>query len=258
MGAVIKDHERKVKLEIADFPLFPRLAILDPESTRTLPPQHRRRHRDGRDDPRDRGLRLAGLEPAPGRPLARGAAADPRQPRARGRADPSDEDARGNMLVAASLAITISLGSTHAMSHPCGAHFGVPHGVANAINLPHVIRFNAAGGEDIADRYRDIAEIFGVEAGGSGAEVGDALAAHVAGHGRADRAAHAAVPGGGPEEGIPILVEGGGRRADAAEPARADRGGLRGALRKGAVTRTAAALVAAARGAGGRRPGRGG
>ena len=27
----------KVKLEIADFPLFPRLAILDPESTRTLP-----------------------------------------------------------------------------------------------------------------------------------------------------------------------------------------------------------------------------
>ena len=45
MGAVVKDHERKVKLEIADFPLFPRLAILDPESTRTLPPQHRRRHR---------------------------------------------------------------------------------------------------------------------------------------------------------------------------------------------------------------------
>ena len=38
MAAVIKDPERKVKLEIADFPLFPRLAILDPESTRTLPP----------------------------------------------------------------------------------------------------------------------------------------------------------------------------------------------------------------------------
>ena len=37
MAAVIKDHEEKVKLEIADFPLFPRLAILDPESTRTLP-----------------------------------------------------------------------------------------------------------------------------------------------------------------------------------------------------------------------------
>ena len=38
MGAVVKDEERRVKIEIADFPLFPRLAILDPESTRTLPP----------------------------------------------------------------------------------------------------------------------------------------------------------------------------------------------------------------------------
>ena len=37
MAAVIKDPERKVKLEIADFPLFPRLAILDPDTTRTLP-----------------------------------------------------------------------------------------------------------------------------------------------------------------------------------------------------------------------------
>ena len=93
-------------------------------------------------------------------------------------ADTSDEAARGNMLVAASLAITISLGSTHSMSHSCGAHFGVPHGVANAINLPHVIRFNAEGGSDIADRYRDLAEVFDVESGGSDADVGDALAAH--------------------------------------------------------------------------------
>jgi alcohol dehydrogenase len=37
MAAVVKDAEEKVKLEIADFPLFPRLAILDPETTRTLP-----------------------------------------------------------------------------------------------------------------------------------------------------------------------------------------------------------------------------
>src|SRR3954466_11000624 len=39
MAAVIKIPDQKVKLEIADFPLFPRLAILDPESTRTLPQQ---------------------------------------------------------------------------------------------------------------------------------------------------------------------------------------------------------------------------
>ena len=39
MAAVIKEPEEKIKLEIADFPLFPRLAILDPETTRTLPPK---------------------------------------------------------------------------------------------------------------------------------------------------------------------------------------------------------------------------
>ncbi len=44
---------------------------------------------------------------------------------------------------------------------------------ANAINLPHVIRFNAAGGTEIADRYRDVAELLGAEAGGSDADVGD-------------------------------------------------------------------------------------
>ena len=42
-----------------------------------------RGHRHGRDDACDRGLRVRGLEPAPGRALAPRAADDPRQPRAR-------------------------------------------------------------------------------------------------------------------------------------------------------------------------------
>ena len=113
-----------------------------------------------------------------------------------------------NMLVAASLAITITLGATHSMSHPCGGQFGVPHGVANAINLPHVIRFNVAGGRDIADRYRDLNEIFGLEAGGSDEEVGDALATHIGdlieSLGLPTRLSRVGVP----EEGIPVLVEG--------------------------------------------------
>jgi alcohol dehydrogenase len=208
MGAVIKDHEAKVKLEIADFPLFPRLAILDPESTRTLPPSVAAAtgmdamthaiegyvstdwspHQDARSL---YALRLIrdNLE----RAVERG---------------PEDDEARGNMLVAASLAITISLGSVHAMSHPVGAHFGVPHGVANAIHLPHVIRFNAEGGSDIADRYRDLCELLGLESGGSDAEVGDTLAGHigelVARLGLPTRLSQVGVP----EAGIPALVEG--------------------------------------------------
>jgi alcohol dehydrogenase class IV len=115
-----------------------------------------------------------------------------------------DEDARGNMLIAANLAITIALGSVHAMSHPAGAHFGVPHGVANAIHLPHVIRHNAADGAEIADRYRDIGELFDIEE----PEIGEALAAHitqlVARLGLPTRLSQVGVP----EDGIPALVEG--------------------------------------------------
>jgi alcohol dehydrogenase class IV len=204
MGAVIRDPEAQVKLEIADFPLFPRLAILDPESTRTLPARVAAAtgmdalthaiegyvsalwnpHQDARSL---QALRLIrdNLERAVG--------------------TPEDEDARGNMLIAANLAITIELGSVHAMSHPTGAIFGVPHGVANAINLPHVIRFNAEGGADIADRYGDIAEVLGLE---SGPGVGEALAEHVtelvARLGLPTRLSEVGVP----EAGIPQLVEG--------------------------------------------------
>jgi len=208
MGAIVKDHERKVKLEIADFPLFPRLAILDPEATRTLPPHIAAA--TGMDAMTHAIESYVALEWNPfqeARSLQ--ALRLIRYNLERAVHDgPNDEEARGNMLVAASLAIAIELGSTHAMSHPCGGQFGVPHGVANAINLPHVIRFNAAGGSDIADRYRDLAGVLGVESEGSDAEVGDALASHVermvARMGLPTRLSEVGVPA----EGIPALVEG--------------------------------------------------
>jgi lactaldehyde reductase len=94
------------------------------------------------------------------------------------------------------------------MSHPCGAHFGVPHGVANAINLPHVIRFNARGGDDVAERYRDVADALGAETGGSGEAVGDALAEHISALTRSLGLPHRLSEVGVPESGIPVLVEG--------------------------------------------------
>ncbi|MDQ3587280.1 MAG: iron-containing alcohol dehydrogenase [Actinomycetota bacterium] len=208
MGAVVKDPARKVKLEICDFPLFPRLAILDPEATKTLPPKIAAA--TGIDalthaiesyvsvewNPFQEARSMQALR------LIRDNLA------AAVNDGPNDEEARGNMLVAASLAIAVELGSTHAMSHPCGGQYGVPHGVANAINLPHVIRFNAEAGDDVADRYRDVCEALGVEAGGSGAAVGDNLAGYVArlveGLGLPTRLSQVGVP----EEGIPALVEG--------------------------------------------------
>ena len=57
MAAVVKDHEAKVKLEIADFPLFPRLGDPRPRVDAHAAAADRGGHRHGRDDARDRGLR---------------------------------------------------------------------------------------------------------------------------------------------------------------------------------------------------------
>jgi alcohol dehydrogenase class IV len=208
MAAVIKVPEERIKLEIADFPLFPRLAILDPETTRTLPASvaaatgmdamtHAVEGYVSQDwSPHQDARSLHALRLIRGN-LERAVEGGERE-----------EEARGNMLIAANLAITVALGSVHAMSHPAGAHFGVPHGVANAIHLPHVIRFNARGGESIAGRYRDIGELLGLATGGSGVDAADALAAHitelVGRLGLPTRLSQAGVP----ESGIPALVEG--------------------------------------------------
>ncbi len=34
--------------------------------------------------------------------------------------------------------------AVHALAYPIGGHFGVPHGLSNALVLPHVLRFNAS------------------------------------------------------------------------------------------------------------------
>ena len=58
----------------------------------------------------------------------------------------SDMDARLDMLLGsffAGLALSTSGGTAiHAMSYPIGGRYRVPHGVANAILLPHLMKFN--------------------------------------------------------------------------------------------------------------------
>lgn len=82
--------------------------------------------------------------------------------------DGSDEIAREKMHSASCLAgmafNEVGLGINHGIAHALGAKFHIPHGRANAMLLPHVIRFNAHlracfGAEPIeaAIRYADIA-----------------------------------------------------------------------------------------------------
>ncbi|WP_286766909.1 MULTISPECIES: iron-containing alcohol dehydrogenase [Sphingobacterium] len=49
------------------------------------------------------------------------------------------------------------LGIVHSLSHQVGALYGIPHGAANAIFLPNVIRYN----QTATNRYPDLAKIVG-------------------------------------------------------------------------------------------------
>ncbi len=54
----------------------------------------------------------------------------------------------------------VGLGLVHSMAHALGAVYGTPHGVANAILLPVIMRFNA---KSTGERYREIARAMGVK-----------------------------------------------------------------------------------------------
>lgn len=55
-----------------------------------------------------------------------------------------------------------SLGAVHGLAHPIGAQFGVPHGIACAILLPYVMRYNIPA---VPKRYAEIARAMGIEEG---------------------------------------------------------------------------------------------
>ena len=68
-----------------------------------------------------------------------------------------DEKAIENMALAQYMAgmgfSNVGLGIVHSMAHQLGAVYDTPHGIANAIILPTVMRFN---GEVCSDRFREI------------------------------------------------------------------------------------------------------
>lgn len=75
--------------------------------------------------------------------------------------DGSDIEARGYMLIAASMgAISFQkdLGAAHSLAHPLSTEFGTHHGLANSICLPAVMKFNL---EVSAPEYARVARQLG-------------------------------------------------------------------------------------------------
>ena len=90
---------------------------------------------------------------------------------------PHDIAARAAMQIGSYLAgmaiESAMLGACHSCANPLTAHYGVTHGVAIGIMLPHVIRFNAPV---VGDLY---AELVGAKGSANGRPASDVLAARV-------------------------------------------------------------------------------
>ena len=165
-AAVIKDHEQKRKLLFADNYLIPNVAILDPNMTIGLP----------------KGLTAAtgmdalchcveALHSMQSEPVSDALALHGigmiKEFLPRAVENGGDVVARGQMLIAACIAgasfSNAQVGIVHALAHCVGARFGVPHGVANSILLPHCILYNL---DACPDKYSRIAEVMGKDVRG--------------------------------------------------------------------------------------------
>ncbi len=164
--AVIRDEDTQIKMTFGSPFLAPELAILDPEMTRTLPPHltaatgmDALTHAieafvSSQSNLISDALSLQAIDIISNNLRAATYTGD-------------DLHARGQMLIASSIAgmafSSALLGAVHALAHAIGGSFPVHHGLANAILLPHVMRFNSTV---VPNRYSRIARAMGVNAGG--------------------------------------------------------------------------------------------
>ena len=145
--AVLFDKERARKVTLADYSLSPDVAIVDPQFVMSMP----------KGLTADTGIDCLthALEAAVSNYASPYTDANAMQairmvfkylPIAY--EHPHDEEARCMMHNAACIAAmafsNASVGVNHALAHAFGARFGVAHGRANALMLPHVIVYNAA------------------------------------------------------------------------------------------------------------------
>lgn len=142
LAAVITDAETRHKYAINDFPLIPRYAVLDPKITLSLPPFITAT--TGMDALTHAVEAFIGNSTTYGtRKNALMAVKLIFENIDTVYTDGSNVEARRNMLHAsyyAGCAFTKSyVGYVHAVAHSLGGEYNVPHGLANAVLLPHVL-----------------------------------------------------------------------------------------------------------------------
>lgn len=143
LASVITDEKTRHKFPINDFCLIPRVAVLDPETTKSLPPHV---------------VASTGMDALTHAVEAYIGNSTNKQTRRdaifalqlifenllTAYNTPSDKSARANMLYASFLAgrsfSKSYVGYCHAVAHSLGGKYNTPHGLANAVLLPYVLK----------------------------------------------------------------------------------------------------------------------
>jgi alcohol dehydrogenase class IV len=159
---VVTDTARRLKATIGGRALVPEISLTDPELLTTMPPDlTAHTGLDALSHAIESCVSEACDFLSKGHAVAAIEALAEHLPRAV--QEPLDLDAREAIARAslqAGLAFTNALlGATHAIAHQIGGALDLPHGLLNAILMPHVMRFNA---ETHAARYVDVARALGV------------------------------------------------------------------------------------------------
>jgi alcohol dehydrogenase len=165
LAAVISNSDTHEKYPINDFCLIPHYAVLDPELTLKLPPHitamtgmdamtHAVESYIGRSNTKE--TRKAALD----------AILLIHQNVLKAYNTPGDITAREAMLKGSYLAgvafTRAYVGYVHAIAHTIGGFYGLPHGLANAVIMPHVLEFY---GSAASDRLAELASHIGIGQG---------------------------------------------------------------------------------------------
>ena len=146
--AVISDKKNNMKYPLADYELTPNIAIIDPQFVMSLP----------KSATADTGLdvlthaleayvSVMASDYTDGLPMKAIQLVFKYLPRAykNGAEDAEAREKMHNASCMAGMAFTNAfLGLNHSIAHKIGGEYHVPHGRANAVLLPHVIKYNAS------------------------------------------------------------------------------------------------------------------
>ena len=171
-GSVWIDEEAHTKFLVLSTHLCPKVALTDPEMTRSMPPRVTANSgvdalthavesyvsRDASATSELFSLRAAGL-------IKAGLGAAYR--------DGDDLAARETVQLGATMAMiggmNAHMGLCHAMAMPLCGLYPIPHGLACALTLPHVLQFNA---QAVPQRVADILRTLGIALAAPGADPG--------------------------------------------------------------------------------------